>query len=93
MKRFVLFTDNYKDFMIVDTHKKLHADGYKYSIREILDCEISYSYYARTGGRVNDILDQKISRDIIILESDIPITIENYPELAIWDYHANTNQS
>ena len=86
-KQYVLFgefdSNSYSDYCIVDTINKLHT-SYFYSLIDVLSNLIDKNNYIKNKGRINFILNNKIfPGDQIILESDIPITAENYPELLI----------
>lgn len=80
-KQYVLFGDY--DFCIIDTVNKLHTDYFE-SIKDVLSNPINKNYYINQEGRIKYVLNNKLYPfDQIILESDILITAENYPELLI----------
>ena len=81
-KQYILFGGDY-DYCIIDIVNKLHT-SYFDSLINVLSDPINKNYYINGEGRINYILNNKIfPSDRIILESDIPITAENYPELFI----------
>ena len=84
-KQYILFgdEDNY-DYCIIDTINKLHTH-YFYSLTELNNIPINQSKHINNEGRIDSILNNRNTNsfDKIILESDIPITAENYPELLI----------
>ena len=81
-KQYILFSGNY-DYCIIDTVNKLHT-SYFDSLINVLSDPINKNYYIKEEGRISYILNNKpYPTDKIILESDIPITAENYPELFI----------
>ena len=81
-KQYILFGNI--DYCIIDTINKLHTE-YHNSLVEVLSDSITKNTYICGAGRVRNILNNEniYSDDKIILESDIPITVENYPELLI----------
>ncbi|MGD8305892.1 MAG: hypothetical protein PVF17_04495 [Ignavibacteria bacterium] len=83
-KQYILFGNYDYDFCIIDIVNKLHTDYFD-SIKDVLSNPINKNYYINKEGRIKSMLNNKklYSFDQIILESDIPITAENYPELLI----------
>ena len=82
-KQYILFGDYAYDFCIIDIVNKLHTDYFS-SLADVLSDPINKNYYINKEGRIKCILNNELYPfDQIILESDIPITAENYPELLI----------
>lgn len=82
MKRYVLFHNQFRKYCYLDRLTKMHTD-YSY---KIIDTMITpdKNTYITTGGIINKVLnDSKEVKSRYILESDIPITPQNYPELLI----------
>jgi len=82
-KQYILFGDT-KNYCIIDTVNKLHTEYYS-STAEVTLATINKNNYIYEEGRVSNILnsENRYQADKIILESDIPIIAENYPELLI----------
>ena len=81
-KQYILFGNI--DYCIIDTVNKLHTNYFD-TLTDVLSDSINKNNHIYETGRIRSMLNNEnsYSNDQIILESDIPITAENYPELLI----------